>query len=80
MVRQKLGSNFFKKRNSLLLHEVLTKINVSKSDACCCEIRVVFNVLKLSGCYMYHQFEIQKILRSAHTVCLGVLHGSQNKQ
>jgi len=28
---------------------------------------------------MYHQFEIQKILRSARTVCLGVLHGSQNK-
>jgi len=29
---------------------------------------------------MYHQFNINKVLRSAHTVFLRVLCGSQNKQ
>jgi len=33
-----------------------------------------------SGHYMYQQFNIQQILRSAHTVYLCVLCGSHNKQ
>jgi len=36
--------------------------------------------LKPSGYYTYHQFNIQQILRSAHTVYLCVLCGSENKQ
>jgi len=46
------------------------------------------DAVKPSGHYMYHtvvticttRFNIQKILRSAHTVYLRVLCGSQNKQ
>jgi len=35
---------------------------------------------KPSGQYMYRQFEHSAILRSAHTVYLWVLYGSENKQ
>ena len=42
--------------------------------------RLNFYPLKPSGHYMYHQFKIQQLLRSAHTVYLCVLCGSQNKQ
>jgi hypothetical protein len=40
----------------------------------------IFNTLKSSGYYMYHQFKVKQILLSAHTVYLCVLCGSQNKQ
>jgi len=42
----------------------------------------IFNIdpLKPSGHCMYHQLEHTQILRSAHTVYLCVLYGSQNKQ
>jgi len=40
----------------------------------------VVTVCTASGHYMYHQFNIQTIQRSAHTVCLCVLRGSQNKK
>ena len=39
-----------------------------------------FNPLKPSGQYMYHQVYHSAILHSAHTLCLCVLCGSQNKQ
>jgi len=39
-----------------------------------------FNPSKPSGHYMYHQVKHSAILRSAHTVYLCVLCGSQNKQ
>ena len=42
----------------------------------CC----IFNTLKSSGYYMYHQFNFKQIVLSAHTVYLCVLSGSQNKQ
>jgi len=38
-----------------------------------------FSSLKPSGYYMYHQVRHSAILRSAHTVCLCVLCGSENK-
>jgi hypothetical protein len=41
---------------------------------------MLVNPLKPSGHYMYHQFNITQILRSAHIVYLYVLCGSQNKQ
>ena len=40
----------------------------------------LLNPLKLSGYIMYHHVQHTKILRSAHTVYLCVLYGSQNKQ
>jgi len=39
-----------------------------------------FNPPKPSGNYMYHQFTHSQIVRSAHTVYLCVLYGSENKQ
>ena len=39
-----------------------------------------FNPLQPSGHYMYYRLSIQQLLRSAHTVYLCVLCGSQNKQ
>jgi hypothetical protein len=33
-----------------------------------------------SGYYMYHHVQLQQLLRSAHTMYLGVLCGSENKQ
>ena len=38
------------------------------------------NLLKPSGCCLYRKFNILQILRSAHTVYLCVLCGSENKQ
>ena len=40
----------------------------------------LFNSLRHSGNCMYHQFNTQLILRSAHTVYLCVLCGYENKQ
>jgi hypothetical protein len=40
----------------------------------------LFVILKISGCFKYHQAYRQTILRSAHTLYLCVLCGSQNKQ
>ena len=42
-------------------------------------LSVPINLLKPSGYYTYRQFNTQ-ILRSAHTVYLCVLCGSENKQ
>ena len=40
----------------------------------------VVNKLRFSGYFIYHQVEHSQIPRSAHTVYLYVLCGSQNKQ
>ena len=42
--------------------------------------KTFINPLWLSGYFMYHHFHHSTILRSAHTVYLCVLYGSQNKQ
>jgi hypothetical protein len=38
------------------------------------------NHLKTSGYFIYYYIQRSKILRSAHTMCLSVLCGSENKQ
>jgi len=44
------------------------------------KILQLINPLNPSGHYMYHQVKHTAILRSAHTVYLRVLCGSENKQ
>jgi len=45
-----------------------------------CKNEIYFKPLKPSGHYTYRQIYPSTILRSAHTVYLSVLYGSQNKQ
>jgi hypothetical protein len=72
------NSSYSRKLRNIHKYGIIWKYNWKKK-VCICRTGSI-NLLKPSGNFTYHQVQHPQILRSAHTVYLCVLYGSQNKQ